>query len=104
MRDDANDETPIRATLRRRIDVSRERDIGNTIVEQVVLKYGRPFIGTGRPTGYRQRAAKNCYLNSFYLADEDRGFYVEGYALRPGHLFHIPPSENLPNHTNQGHF
>jgi hypothetical protein len=87
MREDANGQDPLRATLKRRIDFSRERDIGNTTVEQAVLKYGRPFIGMGRPKGYRQRAAKNCYLNSFYLADADRGVYVEGYALLPGHLF-----------------
>lgn len=87
MRDDANDQNPLRAALKRRTDVSRESGFGNTGVEQMVLKYGRPFIATGRPQGYRKQAAKNCYLNSFYLADADRGFYVEGYALLPGHLF-----------------
>jgi hypothetical protein len=87
MRDDANDQDALWVALKRRIDFSRESNVGNTSVEQLVLKYGRPFIGGGRPKGYRQRAAKNCYLNSFYLADADRGFYVEGYALRPGHLF-----------------
>ena len=52
-------------------------------VEPAVLKYGRAFIGINRPKGYRQRAAKNCYLNSFYLADAERGVYVDGFSLLP---------------------
>ena len=28
-----------------------------------------------------------CFLNSFYAADEELGFYVEGYALHEGLLF-----------------
>jgi hypothetical protein len=58
-------------------------------VEQAVLKYGRPFIGTERPKRYLLGVKKNCFRNSFYVAAAERGFYVEGYALSgPGGLFH----------------
>ena len=72
----------------------------NTNVEKAVLKYGRPFIGTARPKGYRQRARKECFLNSFGLADSERGFYVKCYGLHYNYsLFQhawVLPQERRP--------
>jgi len=73
-RDNAKGEDPVARELMRHIG----RSFGsNTNVEKAVLKYGRPFIGTARPKGYRQRARKEC----FRLADSARGFSVECYGL-----------------------
>jgi hypothetical protein len=57
---------------------------------EAVLKYGRPFTGIQRPKGYRQRAMKHCFTNSFDVTDGKRVFYVEGFALTPnaGSAFH----------------
>jgi hypothetical protein len=81
-------ENPVATAIRRRI----QRDFGDTTIERLVLKYGRPFTGVERPKGYRLGTKKQCYMNSFVLADEGhgdarRGFYVEGLALRGDHLF-----------------
>jgi hypothetical protein len=57
-------------------------------VEEVVLKYGRAYIGIERPKGFRrQRAREHCFMNAADAALRGRGQYVEGYALnRPDHL------------------
>jgi hypothetical protein len=59
-------------------------------VENVVLKHGRPFIWTERPSGYRRRAIKRCFVNAGKLAFEKRGVYVEGFAMagKAGLAFH----------------
>jgi hypothetical protein len=36
---------------------------------------------------YRLRRKKECFLNSYYAADQELGFYVEGYALHKDLLF-----------------
>ena len=81
-------EHPVAGAIRRRL----QSDFGNTTVERLVLQYGSPFVGIGRPKGYRLRAEKRCYNNSFSLADTGhgdarRGVYVEGFALHGDHLF-----------------
>jgi hypothetical protein len=50
-------------------------------VEKAVLKHGRPFTWTPRPSGYRPRAIKQCFVNAGKLAFEKRGVYVEGFAM-----------------------
>jgi hypothetical protein len=65
-------------TLRRDVSIS----FGNTDVQKLVLKYGRPFSPGPRPIGIRQRTSKQCFMNSFLVAEEGRAFYVEGYALK----------------------
>jgi hypothetical protein len=54
------------------------------------LEYGRPFVGIGRPKGYRrQRMFKQCFRNAGILADEGRGIYCEGVGLNGNRfLFH----------------
>jgi hypothetical protein len=51
--------------------------------ERAVLAYGRPFNGIARPKGYRPRALKRCYQNAGDLALQERGTYVEGFAIDP---------------------
>jgi hypothetical protein len=51
---------------------------------RAVLAYGRPFTGVVRPTGYRPRAEGRCFYNAGRLACEQRGTYVEGFALSLG--------------------
>jgi hypothetical protein len=50
-------------------------------IYRAVLDYGRPYIGIDRPKGYRQRKAKACFGNAALLALEERGAYVEGFAM-----------------------
>jgi hypothetical protein len=50
--------------------------------EKLVLEYGRPFVGIGRPKGYRRQwMVKQCFRNAGILADTGRGTYCEGFAL-----------------------
>jgi hypothetical protein len=81
-------ENPVVREIRRRI----QWDLGDLTIERLVVKYGSSFKGIERPKGYRLRAEKQCYMNSFCLADAGhgdahRGFYVEGFVLRGDHLF-----------------
>jgi hypothetical protein len=50
-----------------------------------VVAHGRPYVGVGRPKGYRKRKAKQCFYNAAMLAVAGRGTYVEGYACRDGY-------------------
>jgi hypothetical protein len=84
--DELKYENPAVRELVRKIEGAR-RFGGNTKVEEAVLKYGLPFIGVARPKGYRLRRKKECFLNSYYTADKELGFYVEGYALHRDLLF-----------------
>jgi hypothetical protein len=84
--DELKQENPVARALVHQMEVARRLD-GNSDVEELVLKYGLPFIGTARPRGYRLRRKKECFLNSYYAADEGLGFYVEGYALHKDLLF-----------------
>jgi 3(or 17)beta-hydroxysteroid dehydrogenase len=70
--DELKHENPAARELVRKVEGTR-RFGGNTKVEEVVLKYGLPFIGTARPKGYRLRRKKECFLNSYYAADEELG-------------------------------
>jgi hypothetical protein len=56
---------------------------GNSAVPlwRAVVEHGSPYIGIDRPKGYRPRAVKQCFVNAGRLAFEDRGFYVEGFAM-----------------------
>jgi hypothetical protein len=63
--------------LRRDVELS----FGNTDVQKLVLKYGRPFYPVPRPKGIRQRVRKGCFGNSFLVADDGRAIYAEGYAM-----------------------
>jgi hypothetical protein len=47
---------------------------------QAVIDHGRPYVGIGRPKGYRKRKDKQCFFNAADLAMQGRGTYVEGYA------------------------
>jgi hypothetical protein len=81
-------ENPVVSKMRRQI----QQDFGNLTIERLVLKYGRSFKGIERPKDYELGRKKQCYTNSFNLADaghgdSHRGFYVEGFALRGDHLF-----------------
>lgn len=64
-----------------RLDV--ENAFGSANVQEVVLKHGRPFIPQTRPTDVRLRTKKQCFINFATLAVEERGMYVEGYAMTP---------------------
>jgi len=48
---------------------------------QAVLDHGRPFVGVGRPKGFRKRADRQCFYNAWSSAIRGGGEYVEGYAL-----------------------
>ena len=78
------DSHPVMARLRHQI----ERSHGPVDVERAVVKHGRPFIGIERPEGYRQGKPRACFGNAATLALQDRGTYVEGFALSQGHLVH----------------
>lgn len=84
--DELKPENQVASALVHQIEVALRLG-SNSDVEELVLKYGLPFVGTARPKGYRLRRKKECFLNSFYAADEELGFYVEGYALHKGLLF-----------------
>jgi hypothetical protein len=87
-RDVVKDENPVARQLVRKIEGMRRVDIeSNLKVEEVVLKYGRPFTAVDRPKGFRLGAKKECFLNSYYAADKGQGFYVEGYGLYEDWLF-----------------
>jgi hypothetical protein len=88
-RDDVKNENPVARQLGRKIEGFRRVDIDSNLkVEELVLKYGRPFISVDRPKGFRLGAKKECFLNSYYAADKGQGFYVEGYGLHEDWLFH----------------
>jgi hypothetical protein len=81
-------ENPVVSKIRRYI----QGDFGDLTIERLVLKYGRSFKGIERPKDYKLGKIKQCYMNSFTLADaghgdSHRGFYVEGFVLRGDHLF-----------------
>lgn len=61
---------------------------GNTRLQTIVLKHGRTFAPQRRPKGFRLRTPKECFLNSFYVADAGRGTYVEGFAMVKDLHFH----------------
>jgi hypothetical protein len=86
--DVVKDENPVARQLTRKIEGMRRVDIeSNLKVEEVVLKYGRPFTAVNRPKGFRLGAKKECFLNSYYAADKGQGVYVEGYGLIEDWLF-----------------
>jgi hypothetical protein len=88
-RDDVKNENPVARQLGRKIEGFRRVDIDSNLkVEELVLKYGRPFISVDRPKGFRLGAKKECFLNSYYATDKGQGFYVEGYGLHEDWLFH----------------
>jgi hypothetical protein len=83
---EARDENQLPAQLRCLTEMSQ----GNTNVEQLVLKYGRPFSPETCPKGLRLRAKKQCFRNSAEVATAKRGIYVEGYAMSvTQHLHHV---------------
>jgi hypothetical protein len=60
------------------------RNFGNVNREKIVLEYGRPFVGSARPKGYRRQwMVKQCFRNAGILADQGRGTYCEGVVLGP---------------------
>jgi len=66
-RDDVKNENPVARQLGRKIEGFRRVDIDNNLkVEELVLKYGRPFVSVDRPKGFRLSAKKECFLNSYY--------------------------------------
>ncbi len=71
--------------LRSDVELSR----GNTDVQKLVLKYGRQLFPVARPKGIRQRTRKQCFNNSFHIANDGRGFYVEGFAMKGGLRLHL---------------
>jgi hypothetical protein len=71
------------ADLIRALRSDVEHAIGSANVQAIVLKHGRPFVPQPRPTGMRLRKKKYCFVNSATLAIEERGMYVEGYAMTP---------------------
>lgn len=77
-------ETPIQRALR--LDIQHLP--GNVRLQTIVLKHGRAFAPQRRPKGYRLRTQKECFLNSFYVADAGRGTYVEGFAMVNNLHFH----------------
>ncbi|WLA83223.1 hypothetical protein [Bradyrhizobium elkanii] len=79
-----DDEIPIQRALRRDI----RHSIGNVRLPTIVQKHGRAFRPQARPKGFRLRAQQQCFLNSFHLADAERGIYVEGFAMVNGQHFH----------------
>jgi hypothetical protein len=52
------------------------------------LDHGRFYVGIIRPKDYRKRAKKRCFYNAARLALDDRGLYVEGYAIHRHGLVH----------------
>jgi hypothetical protein len=81
MIDDFQNEHPVVRDLLDHVRAFRGRC--HTKVQEAVLKHGRAFTGIERPKGYRQHAVKKCFTNSASVADGERGFYVEGFALTP---------------------
>jgi hypothetical protein len=79
-----DDETGIQRALR----ADLRHSAGNVRLSSIVLRHGRTFASKARPKGFRLRAQQQCFLNSFYLADAERGIYVEGFAMVNGHHFH----------------
>ena len=55
--DELTHENQVASALVHQMEVAR-RLVGNSDVEELVLKYGLPFIGTARPKGYRLRRKK----------------------------------------------
>jgi hypothetical protein len=87
---DLNVAHPVARLLKAKIDAGLRLD-GNVQVEDAVFRYGRPFIGMARPKQFRPRAIKRCFDNAGNLASEERGIYVEGFAMRlddRGYPFH----------------
>jgi hypothetical protein len=66
--------------LRNEIQLSH----GSTQAQELVEKFGRPYVGAVRPRGYRQMARKCCVYNAARLAFQRRGTYVEGFASKTG--------------------
>jgi hypothetical protein len=57
-------------------------------IQNAILEDGRPFVGIGRPKGYRQRKQKECFRNAFNLSLGGRGVYVEGFVISNAVFYH----------------
>lgn len=74
--------------IQRALRLDIEHSPGNVRLQTLVLQHGRTFAPQRRPKGFRLRTQKECFLNSFYVADAGRGTYVEGFAMVKGLHFH----------------
>lgn len=69
-----------------RQDVSQSK--GNVETQMLVLKFGREFKMTQRPTGMPLGQTKKCFSNAANLVEKNKVMYVEGYASSGGPPFH----------------
>ena len=59
----------------------KERKPTDYPIYRAVLDYGLPYAGIKRPKGYAKMKARSCFGNAAILALEERGTYVEGFAM-----------------------
>jgi hypothetical protein len=50
-------------------------------IKLLIGEGGREFIPTARPKGWRKMKDKHCFGNATDVALDDRGKYVEGFAV-----------------------
>jgi hypothetical protein len=72
-------ENPVEIMLTRNIAEAH----WNVEKENIVLEYGRPFVGIARPEGYCQWERKQCFSNAGDLAESGQGTYCEGFTIWP---------------------